>query len=43
MLNIFDICVFVDDWNEKIGKKICEVELKKVLFMFVVGEKEVEN
>jgi threonyl-tRNA synthetase len=31
---------FVDDRNEKIGKKIRDNELKKVPFMLVVGEKE---
>ncbi len=31
---------FVDDRNEKIGKKIRDNEMKKVPFMLVVGEKE---
>ena len=31
---------FLDDRNEKIGKKIRDNELKKVPFMLVVGEKE---
>jgi threonyl-tRNA synthetase len=35
-----DIRGFVDDRNEKIGKKIRDNELKKVPFMLVVGEKE---
>ena len=35
-----DIRGFVDDRNEKIGKKIRDTELKKVPFMLVLGEKE---
>ncbi len=42
-LNNYDIRAFVDDRNEKIGKKIRESELKKIPFMLVVGEKEMEN
>ncbi len=43
LLNNSDIRGFVDDRNEKIGKKIRESELKKIPFMLVVGEKESEN
>ncbi|MCC6702070.1 MAG: threonine--tRNA ligase [Fluviicola sp.] len=43
LLNNYDIRGFVDDRNEKIGKKIRESELKKIPFMLVVGEKEAEN
>lgn len=43
LLNNYDIRGFVDDRNEKIGKKIREAELKKVPFMLIVGEKEAEN
>jgi threonyl-tRNA synthetase len=43
LLNNYDIRGFVDDRNEKIGKKIREAELKKIPFMLVVGEKEAEN
>jgi threonyl-tRNA synthetase len=43
LLNNSDIRGFVDDRNEKIGKKIREAELKKIPFMLVVGEKEAEN
>ena len=43
LLNNSDIRGFVDDRNEKIGKKIRDSELKKVPFMLVVGEKEAEN
>lgn len=40
LLNNSDIRAFVDDRNEKIGKKIRESELKKIPFMLVVGEQE---
>lgn len=40
LLNSLEIRGFVDDRNEKIGKKIRDNELKKVPFMLVVGEKE---
>jgi threonyl-tRNA synthetase len=35
-----DIRGFVDDRNEKIGKKIREAELSKIPFMLIVGEQE---
>lgn len=38
-----DIRGFVDDRNEKIGKKIREAELGKIPFMLIVGEKEKER
>ena len=34
---------FVDDRNEKVGKKIRDNELKKVPYLLIVGEKEAEN
>lgn len=40
VLNNSDIRGFVDDRNEKIGKKIRDNEVKKIPFMLVVGEKE---
>lgn len=43
LLNNSDIRGFVDDRNEKIGKKIREAEMKKTPFMLIVGEKEAEN
>jgi len=43
LLNNYDIRGFVDDRNEKIGKKIREAELSKIPFMLIVGEKETEN
>lgn len=39
-LNNSDLRGFVDDRNEKIGKKIRDQEVKKVPFMIIVGEKE---
>jgi threonyl-tRNA synthetase len=42
-LKSLDIRGFVDDRNEKIGKKIRETELQKVPFMLVLGEKEMEQ
>ena len=43
LLNNSDIRGFVDDRNEKIGKKIREAEMKKIPFMLIVGEKEAEK
>ena len=43
LLNNSDIRSFVDDRNEKIGKKIREAELKKAPFMLIIGEKEFES
>ncbi|MES2588322.1 MAG: threonine--tRNA ligase [Bacteroidota bacterium] len=40
LLNNSDIRGFVDDRNEKIGKKIRDAELKKIPFMLIIGEKE---
>jgi threonyl-tRNA synthetase len=38
-----DIRVIIDERNEKIGRKIRDNELKKIPYLLVVGEKEVEN
>ena len=43
LLNKSDIRGFVDNRNEKIGKKIRDAEVSKVPYMLIVGEKEVEN
>ncbi len=43
VLNNYDIRGFVDDRNEKVGKKIRDAEVSKVPYMLVVGEKEIEN
>ena len=43
LLNNYDIRGFVDDRNEKVGKKIRDSELGKIPFMLIVGEKETEN
>ena len=42
-LNNYDIRGFVDDRNEKIGRKIRDAEMKKVPFMLIIGEKEIES
>lgn len=39
-LAINDIRGYVDDRNEKIGKKIRDTELKKIPYMLIIGEKE---
>ena len=38
-----DIRAFVDDRNEKVGKKIRDNELKRIPYLLVVGEKEAQN
>lgn len=38
-----DIRGYIDDRNEKIGKKIRDTELKKIPIMLIVGEKEAED
>ena len=43
MLNNYDIRGFVDNRNEKIGKKIRESEMNKIPFMLIIGEKEATN
>ena len=41
-LNISDIRTLIDPRSEKIGKKIRDSELKKIPYLLIVGEKEVE-
>ncbi|MGA1977963.1 MAG: threonine--tRNA ligase [Bacteroidales bacterium] len=43
ILNNSDICTLIDDRSEKIGKKIRDNELKRIPYLLIVGEKEVEN
>ena len=43
LLNNYDIRGFVDDRNEKVGKKIRDAEVSKVPYMLIIGEKEVQN
>jgi threonyl-tRNA synthetase len=43
LLNNCDIRGFVDDRDEKIGRKIRDAEIKKIPYMLVVGEKEQET
>ena len=42
-LNNYDIRGFVDERNEKIGRKIRDAEVKKVPYMLIIGEKEIES
>jgi threonyl-tRNA synthetase len=42
-LNNSDICTLIDERNEKIGKKIRDNELKRIPYLLVIGEKEVNN
>jgi len=42
-LNNSDIRTLLDDRNEKVGKKIRDNELKKIPYLLIVGEKEVET
>jgi len=41
-LDLKDIRVSVDDRNEKIGRKIRDNELKRIPYLLIVGEKEME-
>ncbi len=43
LLNNYDIRTQVDDRNEKIGKKIRDNELKKIPYLLIIGEKELNN
>ncbi len=42
-LNNHDIRGFVDDRNEKIGKKIRDSEVQKIPLMLIIGEQEADN
>lgn len=42
-LNNYDIRTLKDERNEKIGKKIRDNELKKIPYLLIIGEKEVES
>ena len=43
LLNNSDIRASIDDRNETIGKRIRESELKRIPFLLIVGEKEMES
>jgi threonyl-tRNA synthetase len=43
ILNNSDICTLIDDRSEKIGKKIRDNELKRIPYLLIIGEKEIEN
>ncbi|MDR1653516.1 MAG: threonine--tRNA ligase [Prevotellaceae bacterium] len=42
-LNAADVRAIIDDRDEKIGRKIRDNELKRIPYLLVVGEKELEN
>ncbi len=42
-LDVQGVRAVVDDRNEKIGRKIRDNELKRIPYLLIVGEKEVEN
>ena len=42
-LNNSDIRTLIDDRDEKVGKKIRDNELKKIPYLLIVGEREVES
>ena len=42
-LSQYDIRAFVDDRNEKIGRKIRDNELKRIPYLLIVGENEMNN
>jgi len=42
-LNNTDIRGLIDLRDEKVGRKIRDAEVKKIPYMLIVGEKEVEN
>ena len=43
LLNNYDIRGYVDDRDEKVGRKIRDNEVKKIPYMLIVGEKEVAD
>lgn len=43
LLNNSDICGLIDFRDEKVGRKIRDAEVKKIPYMLIVGEKELEN
>jgi len=38
-----DVRVIIDDRNEQVGRKIRDNEMKKIPYLLIVGEKEIEN
>jgi threonyl-tRNA synthetase len=43
LLNNSDIRTLIDDRSEKIGKKIRDNELKRIPYLLIIGEKEMES
>ncbi|MEX0981674.1 MAG: threonine--tRNA ligase [Bacteroidales bacterium] len=42
-LNNYDIRTLIDERSEKIGKKIRDSELKRIPYLLIIGEKEMES
>jgi len=42
-LNNSDICGLIDSRDEKVGRKIRDAEIKKIPYMLIIGEKEIED
>jgi threonyl-tRNA synthetase len=42
-LNNSDICGLIDFRDEKIGRKIRDAEVKKIPYMLIIGEKEMND
>jgi threonyl-tRNA synthetase len=42
-LKNYDIRTLIDERNEKIGKKIRDNELKRIPYLLIIGEKEMES
>lgn len=43
ILNNYEIRTLIDERNEKVGKKIRDNELKRIPYLLIVGEKEVDS
>src|SRR6056297_2242957 len=43
ILNNYDIRTLIDERSEKIGKKIRDSELKRIPYLLIIGEKEMES
>ena len=43
LINFYDIRTLIDNRNEKIGKKIRDSELKRIPYLLIIGEKEMES
>ena len=43
LLKNYELCILIDNRNEKTGKKIRDAETRKIPYMLIVGEKEEAN